>query len=159
MGSDSDWKTMQACVELLRQFEIEADVQVLSAHRSPDALHEYVGSAPSKGISVFICAAGLSAALAGVTAAHTTLPVIGVPMKGGALDGLDALLSTVQMPPGVPVASMGLGSSGAKNAAIMAASILALGDESLSQRLSAFKKDQAAQVEKKNQALRSSLSS
>lgn len=157
MGSDSDWDVMENCVKQLKEFGIEADVNVLSAHRTPDDLHDYVASAGANNIGVFIAAAGLSAALAGTIAAHTSLPVIGVPIAAGALKGVDALLSTVQMPPGVPVACMGIGKPGAKNAAVLAAQILALGDEGLTAKLADFKRDQTEAVRAKNEKLRKKI--
>ena len=157
MGSDSDWDVMESCVKQLKEFGIEADVNVLSAHRTPDDLHDYVAGAGANSVGVFIAAAGMSAALAGTIAAHTTLPVIGVPIAAGALKGVDALLSTVQMPPGVPVACMGIGKPGARNAAVLAAQILALGDEGLSAKLADFKRDQTEAVRAKNQKLRKKI--
>ena len=137
MGSDSDLPVMAECVRVLESYEIPYDIEVLSAHRSPDAAIEFVSGAARRGVRVVIAGAGASAHLAGVAAAHTLLPVIGVPLQGSPLGGLDALLSTVQMPPGVPVATMGVGSMGAKNAGQLAARILALGDADLARRLRA----------------------
>ena len=154
MGSDSDWKVMQACVEQLEDFGLTAEVRVLSAHRTPSDVTEFVQSAAEQGIEVFIAAAGMSAALAGTVAAHTNRPVIGVPVDSGGLGGLDALLSTVQMPPGVPVACMAIGKPGARNAAILAAQILALKDDSVASALTAFKKKQAEEVRRKDRNLR-----
>ncbi len=155
MGSDSDWEVMQDCAAQLGEFGMQADVQVMSAHRTPDDVAAYVKTAREKGIDVFIAAAGMSAGLAGMIAGLTTLPVIGVPVDSGSLGGMDALLSTVQMPPGVPVAGMAIGRAGAKNAAILAAQILALKDETLAARLKAFKQAQAEEVRQKNQNFRS----
>ncbi len=124
MGSRSDWETMKHCVDTLEKLGIPHDVRVLSAHRTPDALREYAASAEERGIEVIIAAAGGAAHLAGVTAAHTLLPVLGVPMKGWATEGMDALLATVQMPGGVPVATLAIGKAGAVNAALLAAQIL-----------------------------------
>ena len=154
MGSDSDWKVMQSCVEQLEALGLTAEVRVLSAHRTPGDVVEFVQSADKQGIEVFIAAAGMSAALAGTVAAHTNRPVIGVPVDSGGLGGLDALLSTVQMPPGVPVAGMGIGKPGARNAAILAVQILALKDDALASALIAFKKKQAEEVRRKDRNLR-----
>jgi 5-(carboxyamino)imidazole ribonucleotide mutase len=139
MGSTSDMPTMEKAVQVLEEFEVETDVQVISAHRNPEKLVAYVREAPQKGVKVFICGAGLSAALPGVVAAHTERPVIGVPLDA-ALDGLDSLLSIAQMPPGVPVACVGIGN--ARNAAYLAVNILALSDERLAGAWSAFRERQ-----------------
>ena len=157
MGSDSDWSAMQKCHALLNELGIEHEVQVASAHRTPDRVQQIVVEAPQRGVKLFICAAGMAAHLSGVVAAHTALPVIGVPMAGGMMDGLDALLSTVQMPPGVPVATVGAGSAGAKNAAVLAARILALSNEKLAKRLAAWIAEQAEVVNKKNAKLQEEL--
>ena len=154
MGSDSDWKVMQSCVEQLEALGLPAEVRVLSAHRTPGDVVEFVQLAEGQGIEVFIAAAGMSAALAGTIAAHTNRPVIGVPLESGGLGGLDALLSTVQMPPGVPVAGMAIGKPGARNAAILAAQILALKDDSVVAALTAFRKEQAEEVRRKDRGLR-----
>ncbi|MEP2791479.1 MAG: 5-(carboxyamino)imidazole ribonucleotide mutase, partial [Kangiellaceae bacterium] len=124
MGSDSDWPCMQNTLTILKDLGIRAEVKVTSAHRTPAATHEYVKDAESRGCAVFICAAGLAAHLAGAVAGLTTRPVIGVPMDGGPLKGQDALLSTVQMPAGVPVATVAIGKAGAKNAGYLAAQML-----------------------------------
>ncbi len=139
MGSDSDLAVMQEAAKVLKQFEIPYEIGVYSAHRSPHRTLEYVRSAGERGLKVIIAGAGSSAHLAGVTAAETTLPVIGIPINSSPLSGLDSLLSTVQMPPGVPVATMGVGNSGATNAAVFAVQILALGDERLAKRLAEYK--------------------
>ena len=139
MGSDSDLAVMQEAAKVLKQFEIPYEIGVYSAHRSPHRTLEYVRSARERGLKVIIAGAGSSAHLAGVTAAETTLPVIGIPINSSPLSGLDSLLSTVQMPPGVPVATMGVGNSGATNAAVFAVQILALGDERLARRLAEYK--------------------
>jgi phosphoribosylaminoimidazole carboxylase PurE protein len=144
MGSDSDLPTMQEATKVLQQFEIPYEIGVYSAHRSPHRTAEYVRTARDRGLKLIIAGAGASAHLAGVTAAETTLPVIGVPIDSSPLSGFDALLSTVQMPPGVPVATMGVGKSGATNAAVFAVEILALTDERLSKKLLEYK----AQLEK-----------
>jgi phosphoribosylaminoimidazole carboxylase PurE protein len=143
MGSDSDMAVMQSCVEQLGDFGIEAVVRIISAHRTPEAAAEFAQNAAKNGIKVIIAAAGMAAHLAGALAAKTTLPVIGVPLiSSSGLEGIDALLSTLQMPPGVPVATVAIGKAGAKNAAILAAQILALSDNKLSEKLAEFKKAQ-----------------
>jgi phosphoribosylamine--glycine ligase len=135
MGSDSDLPAMADCARVLEDYGIAYDLRVLSAHRSPDHAARYARSAERRGLKVLVAGAGGSAHLAGVLAAHTALPVIGVPLAGSPLGGFDSLLSTVQMPPGVPVATMGVGPMGAKNAGHLAAAILALGDAALRRRL------------------------
>ncbi len=157
MGSDSDWEVMQKAVSVLKQLDIPFEATVSSAHRSPERTAEYAGSARSRGIKVIIAGAGAAAHLAGAITAFTTLPVIGVPLDSSPLRGLDALLSTVQMPPGVPVATMAIGAAGAKNAAIFAAQILAVGDPEIEERLVSFKKKMAGEVEKKAEALQQKL--
>ena len=147
MGSDSDFPILKPAVELLKSFGIEPVVIVASAHRTPTKVREFVESAPEQGISVFIVAAGAAAHLAGVVASYTTLPVIGVPINATPLNGMDALLSTVQMPSGVPVATMAV--NGAKNAAIMAAEIFAVADKEMAAKLAAYRSEQSANVEKK----------
>lgn len=147
MGSDSDWPILKPAVELLKQFGIEAEVVVASAHRTPAKVREFVMSAPERGIGVFIVAAGAAAHLAGVVASYTILPVIGVPINATPLNGMDALLSTVQMPSGVPVATMAV--NGAKNAAILAVQIFAVKDEELSKKLADYRKKMAEDVDKK----------
>jgi phosphoribosylaminoimidazole carboxylase PurE protein len=154
MGSDSDLEIMQRCVRQLEEFGIACELRVISAHRTPAAAHEYATSAAGRGLKVLIAGAGMSAALAGVLAANTTLPVIGVPIESGSLKGLDALLSTAQMPPGVPVACMAIGAAGATNAGVLAAEILATSDPALARRLGQFKKDQAQKVVEKDAAIR-----
>ncbi|MBN2129217.1 MAG: 5-(carboxyamino)imidazole ribonucleotide mutase [Sedimentisphaerales bacterium] len=154
MGSDSDLETMQSCVEQLREFGLEAAVRIISAHRTPDVAADFAEKAAANGIEVIIAAAGMAAHLAGALAARTVLPVIGVPLAAQAgLGGVDALLSTVQMPPGVPVATMGIGKAGAKNAALLAVQILALGDSALRKKLLEYKKTQARKVRDKDAAL------
>jgi len=151
MGSDSDLKIMDSCVAQLREFGIEATVRIISAHRTPAVADEFAGTAEAKGLKVIIAAAGMAAHLAGAMAARTTLPVIGVPLVCEAgLGGMDALLSTVQMPPGVPVATMGVGKAGAKNAAILAVQILALADPALRQKLAEFRQNQERTVRAKD---------
>lgn len=153
IGSDSDLDTMQAAVEILDKFGVAREVNVLSAHRTPEATHAYVKEAEARGAQVFIAAAGMAAHLAGTVAALTTRPVIGVPMEAGALKGLDALLSTVQMPGGIPVACVAIGKAGAKNAAYLAVQILALADADLARRLKGEREAQAAEVLSKNEAV------
>jgi len=154
MGSDSDLKVMDSCVEQLREFGVKATVRILSAHRTPQRATEFAETAEAKGIKVIIAAAGMAAHLAGALAARTTLPVIGVPLVCEAgLGGMDALLSTVQMPPGVPVATMGVGKAGAKNAAILAVEILALEDSALRRKLAEFRQLQEQKVREKDASL------
>jgi 5-(carboxyamino)imidazole ribonucleotide mutase len=146
IGSRSDWETMENAVETLRALEVDHEVRVLSAHRTPDALDAYVRDAEEQGACVFIAAAGGAAHLAGVVASKTLRPVLGVPMHSQAVGGLDALLSTVQMPAGVPVATLAIGRAGAVNAALLAAQILAVSDEELARRLRRHRKEQAQAV-------------
>jgi phosphoribosylaminoimidazole carboxylase PurE protein len=160
MGSDSDLGVMQEAVKVLKQFEVPFEIGVYSAHRSPHRTLEYVKSARERGLRAIIAGAGSSAHLAGVTAAETTLPVIGVPIDSSPLSGLDSLLSTVQMPPGVPVATMGVGKSGATNAGFFAIQILAVSDEKLAKRLAEYKdqlEKSVAEKSKKVQELESPL--
>jgi phosphoribosylamine---glycine ligase len=147
MGSDSDAPVMQGAVDILQEFGISSEITVASAHRSPERVLRLVREAPDRGVKVFIVGAGAAAHLAGVVAAHTTMPVIGVPIDSSALKGLDALLSTVQMPPGVPVATVSIGKPGATNAGVLAAQILATADPKLAGRLAAYKKKLADRVE------------
>ena len=154
MGSDSDMAVMQSCIDTLSDFGIKPVVRVISAHRTPQITAEFAETAAKNGVKVIIAAAGMAAHLAGTVAGRTTLPVIGVPLISGAgLDGIDALLSTMQMPSGVPVATMAIGKAGAKNAAILAVQILALSDEALTKKLSKFKKTQEEKVSEKDSAL------
>ncbi len=146
MGSKSDWETMQLAHETLTQFGIPHECRVLSAHRTPHETAEFVTSSEKNGTEVFIAAAGGAAHLAGVVAAHTVLPVLGVPMKGWSLDGLDSLLSTVQMPRGIPVGTLAIGKAGAVNAALLAISILSLSRPELRERLKDSRKEQAKQI-------------
>src|ERR1700704_1327734 len=146
MGSKSDWETMSGCAKTLDELGIPNEVHVLSAHRTPDATADFARKAADRGIRVIIAAAGGAAHLAGVIAAYTWLPVLGVPMQSQALHGLDSLLSTAQMPGGVPVGTLAIGPAGAKNAALLAAAILATSDESIRQRLQAFRKKQTESV-------------
>lgn len=146
MGSQSDLETMNEAVNLLKEFKIEYEVRVLSAHRTPDAVAKFSQEARKNGVKVIIAGAGGAAALAGVIAAHTNLPVIGVPIETSSLKGLDSLLSTVQMPGGVPVASMAIGKAGAKNAAIFAIEILGTQDKEIEKKLTNYKKKMALKV-------------
>jgi 5-(carboxyamino)imidazole ribonucleotide mutase len=145
MGSASDWETMQHTPETLRTLEIPFELRVLSAHRTPDALEEYIADVEARGCQVIVAAAGGAAHLAGVVASKTLLPVLGVPM-GTQLGGLDSLLSTVQMPAGIPVGTLAIGRAGAVNAALLAAAILARSDEALAERLRGFREEQAQKV-------------
>lgn len=147
MGSDSDAPVMQGAVDVLREFQIPCEMTVASAHRSPERVMRLVSEAPGRGVKVFIVGAGAAAHLAGVVAAHSTLPVIGVPIDSSALKGLDALLSTVQMPPGVPVATVSIGKPGATNAGVLAAQIIGVGDRAMADRVVAYKKKLAEKVE------------
>ena len=147
MGSDSDWPILKPAVDTLKKFGVEAVVEVASAHRTPARVREFAEGAQEKGIGAFIVAAGAAAHLAGVVASYTTLPVIGVPINATALGGMDALLSTVQMPSGIPVATMAI--NGAKNAAIFAVEIFAVSDRELAKKLAAYRVEMAEGVEKK----------
>ncbi len=146
MGSQSDLETVKEAITLLKEFKVGFEVKVLSAHRSPKELAQYVESAPKTGVKVFIALAGGAAALAGVVASHTTLPVIGIPVETKSLKGLDSLLSTVQMPAGIPVACMAIGKAGAKNAAIFALEILGQSDKKVQKKLLAYKKGMANKI-------------
>ena len=148
MGSDSDLKVMQGAIDMLRQFEVPFAVRVISAHRTPEAARDFAASAIENGFGAIICGAGKAAHLAGAFAANTTLPVIGIPIKSSTLDGLDALLSTVQMPSGMPVATVAI--DGAANAALLALQMLALSDESLAAKLVAYRRSLTEKVEKKD---------
>lgn len=154
MGSDSDWEVMSAAAARLDAFGVPYEVTVTSAHRAPQRTAEYARTARDRGLGVLIAGAGVAAHLAGVVAAFTTLPVIGVPLEAGSLRGIDALLSTVQMPAGVPVAAVAIGKPGAENAAILAVQILAVSDDELAQRLAAFKEELARQVDEKDARLK-----
>jgi len=154
MGSDSDMDVMRSCIEQLGYFGIEPAVRIISAHRTPQIAAEFAQTAAQNGIKVIIAAAGMAAHLAGALAAKTTLPVIGVPLiSSSGLEGIDALLSTLQMPPGVPVATVAMGKAGAKNAAILAVQILALADSNLREKLADFKKAQEKKVIEKDSTL------
>lgn len=157
MGSDSDLPVMEGAFEVLRKFEIPFETAVLSAHRTPDHAARYAETAAGRGLKVLIAAAGWAAHLAGVLASKTTLPVIGVPIDSSPLKGMDALLSTVQMPPGIPVATMAIGKGGARNAALFAVQILALSNEALSEGLRRYKADMASDVLAKNEKIEASV--
>jgi 5-(carboxyamino)imidazole ribonucleotide mutase len=146
MGSKSDWDTMRHTVEMLNQLQVPCEYRVMSAHRTPDVVLDYAAGAEARGLKVLIAGAGGAAHLAGVVAAKTTLPVLGVPIKSSILNGVDSLLSIVQMPAGIPVGTLAIGEAGARNAALLAVAILALGDAGLRQRLQAFREEQARKV-------------
>ncbi len=152
MGSDSDWPTMREAARVLRDFGVEYEVRVCSAHRTPEAAAALARGAREAGFGVIIAGAGMAAHLPGVVAAYTTLPVIGVPLRGGIGDGVDALYSIVQMPPGIPVACVGVGA--ARNAALLALEILSLSREDLRERLEAYRKDMARKVAEKDERVR-----
>ena len=156
-GSDSDWPVMEKCVAQLRAFDEEPYVEAVSAHRSPQRVAEFASNAERDGFEVIIAAAGMSNALAGAVAAHTCLPVIGVPLASGPLSGFDALLSTVQMPPGMPVATVSVGEAGARNAALLAIQILARQDATLATAYREFKTRQTETVAQKNEALQARI--
>ncbi len=154
MGSASDWGTMQETACLLSQLQVPHEVHVASAHRTPERVQRLIREGEASGVQVFVAGAGMAAHLAGFVAAHTTKPVIGVPLPGGVGDGLDALLATVQMPGGVPVATVAVGKAGARNAAFLAAQILALQDQSLADRLAQERRASAQKVEEADLQLR-----
>lgn len=155
MGSDSDWPVVQAACAQLDEFGVPYEAHILSAHRTPAAAAEFARNARANGFGVLICAAGMAAHLAGAFAGNSTLPVIGVPLKGGAMDGLDALLATVQMPSGIPVATVAI--NGAKNAAVLAAQILAVADEGLAAKLDQARAQMARQIAQKEAKLQQEL--
>ncbi|MCQ2482133.1 MAG: 5-(carboxyamino)imidazole ribonucleotide mutase [Clostridia bacterium] len=155
MGSDSDFPIMEGCFKLLKQFGVEFEANVASAHRTPERATKLAKEAKDNGFKVIIAAAGLAAHLGGVLAANTTLPVIGVPVKGGALNGVDALYATVQMPTGIPVATVAI--DGGTNAAILAIQILALSDERLAEQFADYKANLASSVDKKDKALKEKI--
>jgi 5-(carboxyamino)imidazole ribonucleotide mutase len=157
MGSDSDLPTMKATLDVLKSFDIPYEVKISSAHRTPEATHAYVKDAEGRGCAVFICAAGLAAHLAGAVAAITVRPVIGVPMEGGPLHGMDALLSTVQMPGGIPVGTVAIGKAGAKNAGYLAAQILATADSALLEKLRREREKNAEQIRARDAAVQKEL--
>ncbi len=156
MGSKSDSEVMLKAKEILDELEINSEVRILSAHRTPEELHEYIENAPKNGVKIFIAGAGMSAHLAGVVGASTNLPVIGVPINSSSLGGIDALLSTIQMPPGTPVATMGIGSAGARNAALFAARILALEDSKIFKKYNQFVEKQKQKVLDSDQSIQNS---
>jgi len=153
MGSDSDLPTMEETAKVLTEFGVPFEMRISSAHRCPERTAKLAGEAAGRGVQIIIAAAGMAAHLAGVVAAATTLPVIGVPMMGGGLNGVDALYSTVQMPGGIPVATMAIGKSGAKNAGIFAVQILSLGNPDLRSKLAEHRAQMALEVEQKDQVL------
>ena len=155
MGSDSDWPVVKAACAQLDELGIPYEAHIMSAHRSPAQVADFTKHARQNGFGVIICAAGMAAHLAGAAAANTTLPVIGIPMKGGAMDGLDALLATVQMPSGIPVATVAI--NGAKNAAVLAAQILAVSDDALADKLAAQRARMAEQIAEKEAKLQAEL--
>lgn len=155
MGSDSDFPVVKAALTELKKYGVEFECRVMSAHRTPAEAAEFASSARENGFGVIICAAGMAAHLAGVVAGHTTLPVIGIPMKSKALEGMDALLATVMMPPGVPVATVGI--DGAKNAAVLAVQMLSLSDDALAEKLAAEKQKMADGVKEKDAALQQQI--
>ncbi|MDE5570430.1 MAG: 5-(carboxyamino)imidazole ribonucleotide mutase [Ruminococcus sp.] len=155
MGSDSDFPVVKSALTELKKYGVEFECHVMSAHRTPAEAAEFAANAKDNGFGVIICAAGMAAHLAGVIAGHTTLPVIGIPMKSAALEGMDALLATVMMPPGVPVATVGI--NGAKNAAVLAVQILALSDDSLAEKLVAEKQKMADSVKEKDVKLQEEI--
>ena len=157
MGSDSDLPKVQAAIDVLKKLDVPAEVKVHSAHRTPEATHQFVTDADKRGCAAFIACAGMAAHLAGVVASLTIKPVIGVPIDAGPLDGLDALLSTVQMPGGIPVATVAIGKAGAKNAGYLAAQIIALGDKELAERLQMERKANTEEVLAKDAALQKQL--
>jgi phosphoribosylaminoimidazole carboxylase PurE protein len=157
MGSDSDWPVVEGAAKTLESFGVDYVVRVISAHRTPELAAKFASEAAGKGLKIIIAAAGGAAHLGGVLAAHTTLPVIGIPVKGGALNGMDALLATLQMPSGIPVATVTLGSAGPVNAAVLAAQILALGRKSLARKLDAYKEGLKEKVNKGNARVQSDL--
>lgn len=156
MGSDSDYTIMEDASKILEQFNVDHEILVTSAHRSPERTRKYVQGAKRRGIQIIIAGAGGAAHLAGVVAAETQLPVIGVPINATPLNGLDSLLSTAQMPGGVPVATVSIGKPGAKNAGLLAVQILALSDAKLAEQLTKYKKDQARAVAQKSKKLKTS---
>ena len=158
MGSDSDLPTMGEAAKLLQEFDVPFEIHVSSAHRTPDRVIRFAREADGRGLRVLIAGAGGAAHLAGVVAAHTVLPVIGVPMEGGTLHGLDALLSTVQMPGGIPVATVAIGKAGARNAGLLAIQILALTDSRLRRDLLAYRRRMSAQVAEKDRQLQATFS-
>lgn len=156
MGSENDLTIMQAAGDVLTQLQIDYEIKITSAHRTPAVTQGYISDAEARGCQVFICGAGLAAHLAGATAAHTTRPVIGVPIDAGPLNGFDALLSTVQMPAGIPVATVAIGKTGAKNAAYLAAQMMSLADPELQGRIKEERQANSEKVQSQDQALQAS---
>lgn len=157
MGSESDWPVMRKCTEVLDRLGVRFEVRVTSAHRTPAATADYVADAAARGCAIFICGAGMAAHLAGAVAAHTVRPVIGVPIDSGPLQGLDALLATVQMPGGIPVATVAVGGAGARNAAYLAAQMLALGDSDLKAAIEADREANRKKVQAQNERVQSGM--
>jgi 5-(carboxyamino)imidazole ribonucleotide mutase len=157
IGSDSDWVKMNGTVKALEEFGVNYELNVMSAHRTPDLVKHYAETAASRGISILICAAGGAAHLAGVVASHTVLPVIGIPVQTELYGGLDSLLSTVQMPGDIPVATVGIGTGGARNAGLLAIQILALNDENLKQKLISFRQNLVEKINDKNKKLKKEI--
>jgi phosphoribosylaminoimidazole carboxylase PurE protein len=158
MGSKSDLSSLKGAFETFKDFGVEFEARVMSAHRTPDDAADFAKAAEGRGLKIVICAAGMAAHLAGVIAAHTTLPVIGIPMACEPFNGLDALLAMVQMPPGIPVATVTAGPAGAKNSALLSVAILALSDKDLAAKLKKFRASQAKKVKEADQALQEELS-
>ena len=159
MGSKNDLPQLKGAFDMFRKFDIEFTARVMSAHRTPEAALAFASSAKENGYQVVICAAGMAAHLAGVVAAHTTLPVIGIPMSCEPFNGIDSLYSTVQMPPGIPVATVTVGKAGAKNAALYAASIIGLANDAVAAKLDAFRVEQTETVQKADAALQEEIAS
>jgi len=157
IGSDSDYDVIEKALEILKRFNVSFNLEVTSAHRSPERTLKLIKNSEKEGAKVFIAVAGKAAHLAGFVASHTIHPVIGVPVRSSSLNGLDALLSTVQMPEGIPVATMGLGNSGAANAALLAIQILSLQDPSLEKKLKEYRSTMASEVEKKSRKTKKNL--
>ncbi len=157
MGSESDWPVMQNCTGVLDRLGVENEVRISSAHRTPEATAAYVADAVERGCAAFVCGAGMAAHLAGAVAAHTVRPVIGVPIDSGPLSGLDALLATVQMPGGIPVATVAIGKAGARNAGYLAAQMLSLGDAALADKIAADRADNRSKIQAQNERLQAEL--
>jgi len=157
IGSDSDFEVIKEALEVLKRFQVSFSLEITSAHRSPERTLKLIRASEKEGVKIFIAVAGKAAHLAGFVAAHTVQPVIGVPVETSSLNGLDALLSTVQMPRGLPVATMGLGKSGAVNAALLAVQILSIDDSSLEEEMKKYRKEMSSQIEKKSKKIRENL--
>lgn len=157
IGSESDLDVVKDAIQIFKEFEVPFRLEVTSAHRSPERTHNLIEKFEKQGAEIFIAVAGKAAHLAGVVAAHTVLPVIGVPVRGSSLSGLDALLSTSQMPKGVPVACMGIGKSGASNAALLSIQILALKDQALKKRMREYKRQMASRIEEASRKIQENL--